>query len=523
MAHDPLPRVPSPADQTPAAQELAASTALPVAGSTAARLVRRLAGWRHSVRLVVVLELALLYSVTFVPLHSWLGMANSLLSIAPVAAAGGLIGLAAGLRAALGMSVLTVGLYGFVGHWDEALRTSAPTLFVLVLVGLAIGGCHDLLAHLSQSQQRVQAEVAQRRVAQAHLQTRERNHARVAELGRQALAGTDVGELAEEAIAAVQQTLGTEHCAVWQLTTDDTILRVGGSTPEGLVTRHVRYTLETNKPNIIDPPLSGVMVPIQGTERPFGVLGAHTVGVKAFTDEDVAFIQAVANVLGTAIQRAWTEQALSREAKHDPLTGLPNRALFRERLGKTISAATRSAQPAAVLYIDLDDFKSINDTLGHSAGDQVLVTVADALRAAVRAGDTAARLGGDEFAVLLRHPVQQGVAEAVAERILTQLSQPLVVAEHEVAVTPSIGIALTTADAGALDGDELLRQADVAMYQAKTAGKARFAIFEPSMQGDRAAPPVADTAAESASDSGLSSARKPTTRRSPRKSSRKAA
>src|SRR5919202_4325122 len=116
MPHARGDQVPSLPTDAPSSEAPLGPTSPPVAASPAARLVGRLAGWRRSLRVAVVLELTLLYSVTFVPLYSWLGMANSLLSIAPVAAAGGLLGLAAGLRAALGITMLSVGLYGFVGH-----------------------------------------------------------------------------------------------------------------------------------------------------------------------------------------------------------------------------------------------------------------------------------------------------------------------------------------------------------------------------------------------------------------------
>ena len=524
MAQAPIPQVPPTSAHDPAGGEAVAQTPPTVAGGIVGRLVGRITAWRRSLRLLVVLELAFLYTVAFVPLHAWLGMANSLLSIAPVAAAAGLLGLAAGLRAALGLSVLTAALYGFVGHWDEALRSAAPMLFVLVVVGLVIGACHDLLVHLVQRQRRAEveiaereAEIAERQLSEAGLRARERHQASVAELGRRALAGADLGDLVEDAIAAVQQTLAVQHCAVWQLTDQQGALRVGGSTPDDLVRPHMEQTLKSGRPTIVGPPVSGVMVPIQGRDGPFGVLGAHTVDARTFTPEDVGFLQTVANVLGTAIQRAWAEQELSREAKHDPLTGLPNRALFRERLGSALAAPTETDSAVAVLYLDLDNFKWVNDTLGHSAGDEVLLAVADALRGVLRPGDTASRLGGDEFSLLLRHPAHQSTAEEVAQQILSRLGQPRLIADQKVAITPSVGIALCAPGAEPIEPDELLRQADTAMYQAKLAGKGCFVVFDPTTHSTTSSNP--ERRVVEASRAGTRGHRKPATRRSPRKSS----
>jgi Amt family ammonium transporter len=165
---------------------------------------------------------------------------------------------------------------------------------------------------------------------------------------------------------------------------------------------------------------------------------------------------------------------LSQQAFHDALTGLPNRVLFRERL----SRALRKSPDAAVIFIDLDDFKRINDSLGHSAGDAVLIAVAARLATCIRSGDTIARLGGDEFTVLLDGCT---LAEAllVVERIHTALQEPLSVDGREMVVSPSIGIALGDEETSL--PEELLRRADVAMYVAKRTGKSRHVVFSAEM------------------------------------------
>jgi diguanylate cyclase (GGDEF)-like protein len=172
------------------------------------------------------------------------------------------------------------------------------------------------------------------------------------------------------------------------------------------------------------------------------------------------------------------KEQLRYRAYHDDLTGLPNRVLFTQRVKAALAQDGGDAVPPTVLFVDLDDFKSINDSLGHTAGDELLVEVAARVRSAVRSADTAARLGGDEFGVLLAH-AQEGEAEHVARRIVHALREPFVLHGREMLVHASIGIA--TAQADTRSADELLANADVAMYAAKSGGKRRYAFYEPRM------------------------------------------
>ena len=168
-----------------------------------------------------------------------------------------------------------------------------------------------------------------------------------------------------------------------------------------------------------------------------------------------------------ALDRAALTAELTRRASIDPLTGLANRALFHERLGEVVARSAADGSTCAVLLLDLDDFKTVNDSLGHLSGDHVLVAVAERLRALLRTGDTAARLGGDEFAVLLEGVGGEGEALAVADRLATDLRQPVAVAGRQVHARASVGVRLAN---GGGDPDELLRDADLAMYAAKTTG-----------------------------------------------------
>jgi diguanylate cyclase (GGDEF)-like protein len=176
--------------------------------------------------------------------------------------------------------------------------------------------------------------------------------------------------------------------------------------------------------------------------------------------------------------RRAAEQRIAFLARHDTLTGLPNRALLMERIGHAMVARGRGAG-FALLFLDLDRFKAVNDTLGHAAGDELLRAVADRLRAEVREEDTVARLGGDEFVVLQCGVPLQGQAAVLAERIIAAVGAPYTIAGQEVSIGVSVGIDLR---AGNQAGpDEVLRRADLALYAAKAGGRGRFCFFEPSM------------------------------------------
>ena len=172
-------------------------------------------------------------------------------------------------------------------------------------------------------------------------------------------------------------------------------------------------------------------------------------------------------------------EQLAHRAFHDPLSGLPNRALFMDRLEHALARAQRQQVPVAVIFLDLDNFKIINDSLGHEAGDQLLIAVTRRLQACVRRGDTVARLGGDEFTILVEELSDVGDVTRVAHRILEQLQAPVRLQGREIFPTGSIGIAISAE--GCDQADALMRDADTAMYQAKTGGKAGYAVFDRSM------------------------------------------
>jgi len=186
----------------------------------------------------------------------------------------------------------------------------------------------------------------------------------------------------------------------------------------------------------------------------------------AWNGLDVDAAELCRDLDGALLRRA--ESKLAALAVYDPLTGLPNRRLLLERLEHALSRLSRGT-PSALLYIDLDGFKTLNDSYGHEAGDQLLVHVAGQLTAATRADDTVARLGGDEFVVLCEDSSIEA-AEVVAARIAQALRVPVMVADRTIAVTASIGVAAARASHGAM---ELLSDADAAMYRAKNLGRDR--------------------------------------------------
>ncbi len=190
----------------------------------------------------------------------------------------------------------------------------------------------------------------------------------------------------------------------------------------------------------------------------------------------------VLNTRDISERKAFEEQ-LQHQAFHDSITNLANRALFRDRVQHALERQSRDSQPISVLFMDLDDFKTINDSLGHAAGDHLLREVGERLRNCLRTADTAARLGGDEFAVLLEDGGDGVEAADVAQRILAALDGPFHLENKDVFVRASIGIATSHGDAPERpeDAEELLRNADVAMYMAKESGKGRYQIFEPAM------------------------------------------
>jgi len=248
-------------------------------------------------------------------------------------------------------------------------------------------------------------------------------------------------------------------------------------------------------------PCSAAAVPLEGKE-PGWILLAR-IGDDPFDRADVSLLRGMSRVLMLTlrmlalveVERAQHEES-QRRAFTDSLTGLANRALLLDRLDQVLKQVRRRGSEATVLFVDLDRFKVVNDSLGHTAGDALLEAVAERLRGVVRAGEMVARLGGDEFAILLEgEGATTAHAVRVARRIGAALREPFFVADHEVTISASIGIA-----SGSDAAPDLLRDADVAMYRAKSSGKGRYRVFEPAMHADALARLELDAALRHAVD-----------------------
>jgi len=232
------------------------------------------------------------------------------------------------------------------------------------------------------------------------------------------------------------------------------------------------------------------LVPLAADDgHPIGILCVVDAVPREWNASDLAVLTEHAAAAATDLalrrrlaRRERVERRQRHEALHDALTGLPNRLLFMERLDRAARRAERRAGSFAVVLLDLDNFRVVNDSLGHTAGDELLVAVARRLSGCARAEDTVARLGGDEFAFLLERIESPADAARVAERALEALSTAIDISGYEVFTSASFGIALS--DNGSTRPEFLLRSADLAMGRAKAGGRARFAVFDPGMHAD---------------------------------------
>jgi diguanylate cyclase (GGDEF)-like protein len=327
----------------------------------------------------------------------------------------------------------------------------------------------------------------------------------VARLGQVALRERDLRTLFDEVVSTVASTLDVELCAVLKVRDGEQRLDIvsgvgygeldGDGLPAGKGTQ-AGYALITRKPVIAEDlrtekrfdatslldrgMISGMNALIEGQAGPFGVLTAHTRSARRFSGDDVNFLVAVANVLSAAVERQCKEEASRHAALHDPLTGLPNRTLLLDRVDLALARRRREGLDVAMLMLDLDRFKLINDSLGHAVGDEVILALARRLREVVRSSDTVARLGGDEFVVACERPGGPREVVELAERVGAALEHPFELASGEHFLTASIGIAL--AEKGDETAASLLRDADAAMYRAKQRGPGLYELFDATVR-----------------------------------------
>ena len=352
-------------------------------------------------------------------------------------------------------------------------------------------------------------DITERKKAEQVLQRSATQQAVVARLGGRALQDGDPGALMKEAVSELEQIDGIDGAGVWEVERDGRRLKLRAGLEDQVVgsrrisaarNSHAGAALDSGLHVIVDdwtaeqrfsmPPAlrvlgvrSSLAVVIDGKQHPFGVLDVHSTEPNRFTPQDVHFVQALANVLADAIERHIADEALRHRVLHDALTGLPNRLSFVDAVNDALRRANASGSPVGVLFLDLDHFKLINDSMGHHAGDELLQAVAPRLRTHLRPGDIVARFGGDEFGILVDRLADEDEAVAIAERVATTFAEPYPMGGTEHFVTASVGVAVAhPGGSDPVDAESMIRDADAAMYRAKERGRARCELFDAEMR-----------------------------------------
>lgn len=334
------------------------------------------------------------------------------------------------------------------------------------------------------------------------LRRRSLKQQKVAELGERAVAGASIPDLLELASQALTEALQVEYAAVlrslphgegvllvagegWPpellggatLPEDDALVRLALRSPEAVALADYGEQL-ASMPGYPETPrdlTSGIGVAIPGGKGPFGVLAAYSRETKVFEPTERSFLQSVGHVLGEAVERRRNEEQTQHQAMHDRLTGRPNRYLLMDRLQEALIRSHESGSVLALYFLDIDDFKLINDGLGHGAGDELLCAFGPRLREVLVMSDTVARFGGDEFAILCEDVEGERAASEIAMRLQEALSKPFTLGGVKQRINASIGVTLSTRSAGA---EELIAEADAAMYLAKEQSRGGFEFFD---------------------------------------------
>ena len=403
------------------------------------------------------------------------------------------------LTTATGATTITA-MACIAAYSGASIRMASIPIFVMVCVAL-------LAASISKLQQRRQAELVEVVEALAESERRSAKHARqqneIARFGREALAVTDLEELLKRATEAIPMVIEADIATVTCISECREQLRVVAThgidlslfteqVPVAGSTTVEAAAIETGDPVMVSDwstekqvtrpgPVASrsdgasLTVPIRTHSGVYGALTVHRNRTGEVGESDVSFLDALANILGSAIERLEREQQTRHDALHDSLTGLANRTLFADRLRLALARCRRRGTSLAVLFLDLDDFKLVNDSLGHGAGDELIRSIAPRLTEAVRVTDTVARFGGDEFTVLVEDIEGEQHAQLVANRIIESFVAPFDLGDREHHARVSIGIAVGD---GEDTPESLMRDADTALYSAKDGHRGSSALFD---------------------------------------------
>ena len=344
-------------------------------------------------------------------------------------------------------------------------------------------------------------DVTDRRMGEQRERQQARHEECIARFGQQALAEKEVTRLLALAAESVRAGLGVRDVIVFEVEGEAALVKAslgnaplpGARVTLSPATRELLAQLENGvqaraggavlSPELVPAPWSSdaqSVVACSGGGQPGAVvIAALSPAADAFSSDAGRFLEAVASIIATALQRHQSESRLAYLAQFDSLTGLANRSLSRDRLAQAIEQAKRHRWRVAVLFVDLDRFKLVNDTLGHSTGDELLAQASRRLSACVRHADTVGRISGDEFALVLTELAQAEDAAIVSRKVLDALTESFKLGEHEAFVSASIGIAVYPGDGE--DAESLLKNADTAMYRAKEQGRNGDCFFTTEM------------------------------------------
>jgi diguanylate cyclase (GGDEF)-like protein len=318
----------------------------------------------------------------------------------------------------------------------------------------------------------------------------------IARLGRKALEAGPLRELFEMAALSACDGVGVRHAALFGFDAEagTATLHAASGFPDAVLDApfaHVAGALSTDRLGAWTARVlgaqqagSGIEAFVVCSDRLYGALGVYAPPERTFQEDEEAFLNSLANILASAVEREDAKNRLTWLAQFDTLTGLPNRRRLTTCLDDAIAGAAAQGGRVGVMFIDLDRFKSVNDMMGHSVGDELLVQAGRRLQDCVGAGNSVARLGGDEFAVVLPLLAQTIDAEPIARRVVEALAQPFELQGQQLFVSASVGIAAWPDDGA--DADALLKSADTAMYSAKNSGRNNYQFYLAEMSADAA-------------------------------------